>query len=339
MILTTNKPDNTELHLDLESYNYSLPEKLIAQHPARPRDSSRLLSVSRTNQSYKDRKFPDLASLLKPGDLLVLNNTKVIPARLSSDRGEVLLVRRLEENSWEAMVRPGKKFVRGQIIRFDHNVRATVISITSIGRILQFQGNVDSLIQRSGQMPLPPYIARESEESDRHSYQTIYARTPGSVAAPTAGLHFTCRTFKALKERGVSVMRLLLHVGPGTFQPVKTTDITKHRIHSEFYRCTSRAWDEISRAKRVIAVGTTTTRCLETIAATRVLEGNTDLFIYPGYQFRIVQGLITNFHLPKSSLLMLVSAFGGYDLIRQAYLHAVTEQYRFYSYGDAMLIL
>jgi S-adenosylmethionine:tRNA ribosyltransferase-isomerase len=338
VILSTNKPDKKELHLDLQDYDYSLPEKLIAQHPVRPRDSSRLLFVSRSNQSFEDRKFPDLSKLLQPGDLLVLNNTKVIPARLQSDRGEVLLVRPGEDNCWEVMVRPGKKFSRGQIIQFDHGVRAKVISFITIGRTLQFEGNLELLIQNSGKMPLPPYIARESEEADRHSYQTIYARIPGSIAAPTAGLHFTCRTFKALKERGVSVIRLRLHVGPGTFQPVKSTDITKHQIHSEFYRCTRRAWEEISRAKRVIAVGTTTTRCLETIAATQVLEGYTDLFIYPGYRFRIVEGLLTNFHLPKSSLLMLVSAFGGYELIRQAYLHAVTEQYRFYSYGDAMLI-
>jgi S-adenosylmethionine:tRNA ribosyltransferase-isomerase len=339
VILSTNKPEKEELHLDLQSYDYSLPEELIAQHPLRSRDSSRLLLVSRTNRSFADRKFRDLAELLQPGDLLVLNNTKVIPARLASDRGEVLLVRPGEENCWEVMVRPGKKFSPGQMVQFDHGIRAKVVSLTSIGRMLQFEGNVDSLIRSSGEMPLPPYIERESDESDRHSYQTIYARYPGSIAAPTAGLHFTCRTFKALKERGVSIMRLLLHVGPGTFQPVKSGDITKHHIHSEFYRCTRRAWEEISRAKRVIAVGTTTTRCLETIAATDVLEGYTDLFIYPGYQFRIVQGLITNFHLPKSSLLMLVSAFGGYELIRQAYLHAVSRQYRFYSYGDAMLIL
>lgn len=337
MILTTKS--QRENLFELQSYDYKLPGELIAQHPIRPRDASRLLAVSRKDHSFSDLRFIDLPSLLEPGDVVVINNTRVIPARLQSDRGEVLLVRFLEQTNWEVMVKPGKKFRPGQIVRFQNNVSAKVVSQSSIGRILQFEGNLEKLIENNGTMPLPPYIERKSEDSDRLSYQTIYARTPGSIAAPTAGLHFTCGIFNALKKRGVSIARLLLHVGPGTFQPVKSNDITKHHIHPEYYRCRPMAWQEINRARRVIAVGTTTARCLETIASTGQLEGHASLFIYPGHEFRKVEGLITNFHLPKSSLLMLVSAFGGYDLIRKAYQHAIQAKYRFYSYGDAMLIL
>jgi len=323
----------------LQSYDYSLPKELIAQRPVRPRDASRLLVVSRSHQTFSDHRFNNLPSFLKPDDLLVLNNTRVIPARLQSDRGEVLLVRPTENNCWDAMVSPGKKFKPGQFIHFDRNVQAKVLSQSALGRILQFEGNIEQLIEKSGKMPLPPYIEREAEEEDGQTYQTIYARTPGSIAAPTAGLHFTQHLFKALKGKGVSTARLTLHVGPGTFQTVKSADISKHHIHPEYYHCSSRTWDRINDARRVISVGTTTTRCLETIAATKQLKGYTNLFIYPGYEFRIVRGLITNFHLPKSSLLMLVSAFCGHKLIRDVYRHAVEVRYRFYSYGDAMLIL
>lgn len=335
----TRTHSSTDTPADLQSYDYHLPKELIAQYPVSPRDSSRLLVVFRSTQSFSDHRFVDLPSFLKSGDLLVQNNTKVIPARLHSDLGEVLLVIPTGRNCWDAMVRPGKKFRPGRIVTFPDNVRAKVLSDSKIGRILQFESDITGFIQRNGEMPLPPYIERASEPSDRKSYQTIFAVNSGSVAAPTAGLHFTCRVFKDLKERGVSIARLTLHVGPGTFQPVKSTDITQHHLHPEYYRCSPRTWNAVHAARRVIAVGTTTTRSLETIAATNQLEGHTNLFIYPGYLYKIVQGLITNFHLPKSSLLMLVSAFGGYELIREAYQHAVKQKYRFYSYGDAMLIV
>jgi S-adenosylmethionine:tRNA ribosyltransferase-isomerase len=253
--------------------------------------------------------------------------------------GEVLLVSSLGNYCWDAMVRPGKKFKPGKILTFAQNVRARVLSDSQIGRILRFETDVNDFVEQHGEMPLPPYIQRKSEPSDRKSYQTIYANKSGSVAAPTAGLHFSCRIFQKLKENGISIARLTLHVGPGTFQPVKSNDITKHHLHPEYYRCSPGTWNSVRAAKRVIAVGTTTTRCLETIAETNQLEGHTNLFIYPGFSYKIVQGLITNFHLPKSSLLMLVSAFGGYELVRKAYEHAIQQKYRFYSYGDAMLIV
>jgi S-adenosylmethionine:tRNA ribosyltransferase-isomerase len=323
----------------LESYDYFLPQDRIAQYPVSPRDHSRLLMISRISAELSDLHFYDLPSLLQPGDLLVLNNTRVLPVRLQSDKGEVLLVKELEDNCWEAMVYPGKHFKPGTAVHFDSGLTAHVVSTSSIGRILRFGGNVNELIERQGKMPLPPYIHRDAEASDRRTYQTIYATKNGSIAAPTAGLHFTRSVFRRLKERGIHVARITLHVGPGTFRPVKSEDITQHEIYPEFYECRKQTWEQIRKAKRVIAVGTTTTRAIETIAATGRLKGSTDLFIYPGYHFHITGGLITNFHLPKSSLLMLVSAFAAYDLMRKAYEHAVKESYRFYSYGDAMLIL
>jgi len=330
------KPDR--LHA-LEAYDYVLPENRIAQYPVKPRDHSKLLCVSRTDRSVIDQNFSDLPRLLRKGDLLVINNTKVIPARLQSDRGEVLLVRPTSDHCWDTIVYPGKHFKPGSNIEFPGGVSATVLTHSRAGRILYFEGDVQSLIAKHGRMPLPPYIRRETEESDRHFYQTIYARQPGSVAAPTAGLHFTRRTFAAFKEHGVEIARITLNVGPGTFRPVKTRDITAHQMDTEYYSCKRSIWNRISAASRVIAVGTTTTRVLETIARTGQLEGYTSLFIYPGFEFQRIGGLVTNFHLPKSSLLMLVSAFGGYELIRNAYRHAIKQEYRFYSYGDAMLIL
>jgi len=323
----------------LEAYDYVLPQDRIAQYPAKPRDHSKLLFVSRDGRSIADRTFLRLPGLLRKGDLLVINNTKVIPARLQSDRGEVLLVRPTEDQCWDAIVYPGKHFKPGSRIAFPEGVSATVLTHSRAGRILQFEGDIESLITRHGKMPLPPYIRRKAEKCDRRSYQTIYAKQPGSVAAPTAGLHFTRRTFGALKERGVEVARITLNVGPGTFRPVKTQDITSHQMDTEYYSCKRSVWNRIASALRTIAVGTTTTRVLETIVRTGQMEGYTSLFIYPGFEFKVTGGLLTNFHLPKSSLLKLVSAFGGYDLIRNAYRHAVEQEYRFYSYGDAMLIL
>lgn len=330
--------------LRLESYAYDLPQDLIAQRPVTPRDASRLLRLDRATGGRLDLEFRRLPELLDEGDLLVLNNTRVIPARLQSDRGEVLLVREVDgpdvssSASWDALVFPGKHFKPGVMVDFG-NMQAEVLSQSQIGRILRFNGDVQKLLQEKGEMPLPPYIERAPDGCDRRRYQTIYARTPGSVAAPTAGLHFTKRVFDALRRRGVQTARLTLHVGPGTFRPVKCADITQHNLHTEYYRCAKATWNKIRSARRVVAVGTTATRALESIAATGELEGFTGLFIHPGYEFRIASGLITNFHLPGSSLLMLVSAFGGFSAVREAYRHAVATGYRFYSYGDAMVIL
>ena len=322
----------------LESYDYELPPDLIAQRPVTPRDASRLLVVSRSSRSFSDHLFTDLPRFLEQGDVLALNNTKVIPARLQSSHGEVLLVRPAKNGCWDAMVSPGKRFKPGTRIEFGHGIAAHVVSASPIGRLLRIEGDVERLLQQ-GKMPLPPYIERDADASDDVTYQTIFARIKGSIAAPTAGLHFTKRIFDALAKKRVETERLTLHVGPGTFRPVKSSDIRHHTIHPEFYRCSRAAWNRISAAKRVIAVGTTSTRALETMAQTGKLSGEAEIFIHPGFVFRRVNALITNFHLPKSSLLMLVCALGGYDLIRRAYQHAIEQRYRFYSYGDAMLIL
>jgi S-adenosylmethionine:tRNA ribosyltransferase-isomerase len=323
----------------LESYDYDLPADRIAQYPVTPRDTSRLLVLNRDSQNLTDSKFYGLAKFLQKGDVIVLNNTRVIPARLQSDRGEVLLIHETDSNCWDALVYPGKKFRPGDRIQFEDGTTAEVLSLSTVGRILRFQGKIDNLLQKHGAMPLPPYIERNDDAEDRKRYQTIYARVSGSIAAPTAGLHFTQKVLKDLRNSGVEAVKLTLHVGPGTFRPIKNDDIRKHSIHPEFYSCSKQAWNKIQNAKRVIAVGTTTTRALETIAETHELHGATGLFIYPGFNFKITRGLITNFHLPKSSLLMLVSAFGGYTAIQKSYEHAIREGYRFYSYGDAMLIL
>lgn len=324
---------------DLRSYDYELPPDRIAQYPLKKRDASRLLKLDRTTGKISDKHFSDLAQLLQKDDLIVLNNTRVIPSRFQSDRGEVLLIHETEKNCWDALVYPGKKFRPGVQVTFENGMKAEVLSLSTIGRILRFQDNVDELLNSHGSLPLPPYITRQPNSLDEKRYQTIYAKIRGSIAAPTAGLHFTRKIMNDLSERGIQTARITLHVGPGTFRPVKSDDIRKHSLYPETYFCSIAVWKKIRNGRRVIAVGTTTTRALESIAATGELQGSTGLFIYPGYKFLITSGLITNFHLPKSSLLMLVSAFGGYKNIRKAYQYAIDEGYRFYSYGDAMLIV
>jgi S-adenosylmethionine:tRNA ribosyltransferase-isomerase len=331
-------PLSTDL-FNLESYDYELPSDRIAQYPLKKRDTSRLLKLDRRTGIISDKHFTDLSQLLQKDDLIVLNNTRVIPSRLQSDRGEVLLVHETEKNCRDALVFPGKKFRPGDQIQFQNGMKAEVLSLSTVGRILRFHDDVNKLLDTHGTLPLPPYIAREADSADQKRYQTIYAKIRGSIAAPTAGLHFTRKILNELRERGIQTARITLHVGPGTFRPVKSGDIRKHSLHPEQYFCSKDVWKKIQNARRVIAVGTTTTRAIESIAATGELQGSTGLFIYPGYQFLITSGLITNFHLPKSSLLMLVSAFGGYENIRKAYQHAINEGYRFYSYGDAMLIV
>jgi S-adenosylmethionine:tRNA ribosyltransferase-isomerase len=324
---------------DLNSYDYQLPTDRIAQYPLKKRDTSRLLKLNRNNGKIIEKRFSDLPQLLQKDDLIVLNNTRVIPSRLQSDRGEVLLIHETERNCWDALVYPGKKFRPGDKVQFENGIKAEVLSLSTVGRILRFQDDVEELLNSCGSLPLPPYIKREADSVDQKRYQTIYAKIRGSIAAPTAGLHFTRKILNDLRKRGIQTARITLHVGPGTFRPVKSNDIRKHSLHPEIYSCSKSAWEKIKNARRVIAVGTTTTRAIESIAATGELQGSTGLFIYPGYKFLITSGLITNFHLPKSSLLMLVSAFGGYTHLRKAYQYAIREGFRFYSYGDAMLIV
>lgn len=337
----------------LSAYQYDLPAELIAQHPVHPRDQSRLMIVERKSGNISEIVFRELSNMLGAGDALVFNNTKVIPARLfgqkeSGGNVEILLSKPLASHIWEVLCRPARKVRKGQKIRFSDTFFAVVCEDCEEGRkILQFfpARTFEQELEACGHMPLPGYIKRPSARAeDRVQYQTVFAKEPGAAAAPTAGLHFTQDLLTTLKSQGVHTAELTLHVGLGTFKPVQACDIRQHKMHFERLEITPEAAHILNRAHlRKIAVGTTCCRSLEACATQ---EGKivpekkeTDLFIYPGYQFKSVQALLTNFHLPCSSLLMLVSAFGGYDLIREAYKKAIKARYRFYSYGDAMLIL
>ncbi len=348
----------------LEDYDYDLPQELIAQTPASKRDESRLLTIDRGRKSFTDRTFLDLPELLLPGDLLVVNNTRVVPARIfgKKETGGVVEVLVLEHSSTLkeespsrlCLMRSSKRPKPGASLFFGSSVSGTVEQILDNGLVkIRFSGEkcVDLLLFETGGIPLPPYIHRQEngpfKELDRERYQTVYAEKDGAVAAPTAGLHFTKSLMEALKRKGIAIVSLTLHVGYGTFQPVRTKDIRKHELGKEYFHIGADAAEEITRAKqngqRIIAVGTTVVRALETAArGTATIhpeENRTGLLITPGFSFSLVDGLITNFHLPKSSLLFLVSAFAGYDLIKSAYRRAVDLRYRFYSYGDGMLIL
>jgi S-adenosylmethionine:tRNA ribosyltransferase-isomerase len=341
--------------LNVSEFDFYLPEALIAQHPVEPRDASRLMVVNRDSGGIEHRSFRDLVSLLRTGDVLVLNNTRVIPARLIGEKEgteakiEVLLLKRLELNVWEALVKPGKRLKVGQKVDFGNGILIGELqSILENGnRKIHFtySGVFETILDQLGQMPLPPYITAQLEDQER--YQTVYAKERGSVAAPTAGLHFTPELLDELRIKGVEIVEILLHVGLGTFRPVKVENIEDHPMHSEYYRVDVEAAEQINRAKqegrRVIGVGTTAARTLESIGNDqgRVVpgEGWTNIFIYPGYSFKIIDALLTNFHFPKSTLVMLVSALAGRELILKAYELAVLEQYRFYSFGDAMLIV
>jgi len=341
--------------LNVSEFDFNLPETLIAQHPIEPRDSSRLMVLNRVSGGIEHHTFRELVSLLKTGDVLVLNNTRVIPARLIGEKEgtegkiEVLLLRRLELNVWEALVKPGKRLKVGQKVRFGCGILIGELQdiLENGNRRIHFAyaGVFETILDTLGQMPLPPYITAQLEDQER--YQTVYAKERGSVAAPTAGLHFTPELLGELREKGVEIVEILLHVGLGTFRPVKVENIQDHPMHSEYYRVELEAAEQINRAKRegrrVIAVGTTAARTLETVGNEhgRVVPsaGWTDIFIYPGYSFKVVDVLLTNFHFPKSTLLMLVSALAGRELTLKAYELAVAERYRFYSFGDAMLIL
>ena len=333
---------------------YDLPPERIAQHPVTPRDSSRLLVMDRQTGALQHKVFRDIETFLRPEDCLILNDTKVLPARLYGIRAgtgakvEFLLLRQLSNDTWEALAGPGKKARPGTSFDFDGKMRGTVLeALDNCNRIVQFhfEGNFFAILDEIGQMPLPHYITEELEDKER--YQTVYAQVLGSAAAPTAGLHFTPELLDRIRQKGVAVGFVTLHVGLGTFRPVKTENIEEHRMHTEFYSIPEETAEIIRRTKenggRVIAVGTTCCRTLESVCRDKgevcAHSGNTDIFIYPGYTFRCIDGLLTNFHLPESTLIMLVSAFCGYENTMHAYHVAVEEQYRFFSLGDAMLIL
>jgi S-adenosylmethionine:tRNA ribosyltransferase-isomerase len=344
----------------LNEFDYNLPDELIAQHPAPVRDQSRLLVLDRKTGAVSHHTFKELPSLLPPHTLLVFNNTRVFPARLLGRKipggaaVELLLTRRHEERIWEAMVRPGRKLRKGDRIDFGAGAAAcTVLESTPEGRrLLRFDGIDDfaAFLEKNGLTPLPPYIKREKapllDPMDRERYQTVYAEKPGAVAAPTAGLHFTDSVLRELKTRGLRTIFITLHVGPGTFIPVKVDDIRKHKMEEELYEVSAEAARFLEEAfqtgGKILAVGTSSVRVLESLPPGTELQphsGNTELFITPGFRFQRVSAMLTNFHLPRSTNLVLVSAFAGIDLIREAYRQAIRERYRFYSYGDAMLIL
>ena len=335
-------------------FDFDLPTDRIALRPARPRDAARMLLVE--GERISDRRVLDLPDVLRPGDVLVFNDTKVIPAQLEGRRGEAsvgaTLHKRENLRSWWAFVRNAKRVRDGDVIEFGSGVRASAVRRDAAGAILlHFHGDepVELLLERAGEMPLPPYIAskRGADEADRDDYQTMFAREEGAVAAPTAALHFTDRLLQLLDERGVARETLTLHVGAGTFLPVKADDTADHRMHSEWGRIDRTTADRLNAARadggRLIAVGTTSLRLLESAAdgdgRIQPFEGDTAIFITPGYRFRAIDGLMTNFHLPKSTLFMLVSALMGLDTMKAAYAHAISESYRFYSYGDASLLL
>ena len=340
--------------MKVSDFNYELPEYLIAQHPYDKRDEARLMVLDKANQKIEHKVFKDVIDYLNPGDCLVINNTKVIPARLygKKDTGanvEFLLLKRIEGDTWEAMVRPGSKLKSGAKVIFGEGLlKATVLEVLENGnRKVEFEYNgiFNEILDQIGLMPLPPYITEATRE-DNSKYQTVYAKYDGSAAAPTAGLHFTEELLEKIKEKGVEVANVTLHVGIGTFRPVKVENVEDHAMHSEHYYIKQEDVDKINNAKkngkRVIAVGTTSCRVLESVAdengMMKEVEGDTSIFIYPGYKFKCIDALITNFHLPESTLIMLVSTLAGKDFIMKAYNEAVEKEYKFFSFGDAMII-
>lgn len=322
----------------LSDYDYDLPRELIAQRPLRRREDSRMMVLHRAGQTIEHRQFRELKTFLQPGDVLVLNDTRVLPARRFSDDGviEFLFLERLDPAHWKCLVNPGRKMRVGATVKID-GITLCVEEITPDGeRIVKLDEDVD--LYAGGSTPLPPYIGRDSDEEDAARYQTVFARAAGAVAAPTAGLHFTPEILREIPHTFVT-----LHVGPGTFLPVRSENVTEHRMHAEHFSISPEAADKINKAQRIVAVGTTAVRTLESARREGeellAQEGATDLFIYPPYHFLAVDALLTNFHLPRSTLLMLVSAFAGRELLLRAYEEAIRKRYRFYSYGDCMLIL
>ena len=338
--------------LTVHDFDYELPESLIAQTPAEPRDSSRLLALDRRTGAMRHQFFSQIFEHIRPGDLLIANDTRVIPARLLGKRAdtgggvEVFLLHRRSQDTWEVLVKPGKKMRPGQKVWFDDSLSCEVQDVTEFGgRVVQFlyEGLFETVLDRLGETPLPPYI--HEKLADKERYQTVYARERGSAAAPTAGLHFTPTLMNKVKKMGADFAFVTLNIGLGTFRPVRIENIAEHVMHREFYSVPPETVERIQETKRrggrIIAVGTTAVRTLESAAATGQLvagSGWSELFIYPGYEFRVIDALITNFHLPQSTLLMLVSAFAGRENVLAAYGEAVREQYRFFSFGDAMFI-
>ncbi len=341
----------------ISEFDYDLPPELIAQNPLEERADSRMLLVNRGEKNFRDEHFCNFPKFLKKDDVIVLNNTKVFPARLfgESETGakvELFLVRELENQTWETLAKPAKRLKTGKKIAFDKNLTAEVLEKNEEGRVFvrfETQGNFNDVLDRIGQTPLPPYIKRENGKSgaDKNRYQTVFAKQRGAIAAPTAGLHFTAEILDEIKAVGATIAEITLHVGYGTFEPVRVSDLSEHKVMPERCEISEETSEILNRAKaenkRIIAVGTTTTRALEssidksgTVSAG---ERFADLTITPDYKFKTINGLLTNFHLPQSSLLVLVSTFAGYDLTMNAYKHAVNSRYRFYSYGDCMLIL
>ena len=343
--------------MKVSDFDYELPKELIAKFPVEPRDSARLMVLHRDTGKTEHRIFRDIVEYLKAGDVLVINDTKVIPARLfgrleTGARIELLLVRQPSLSVWEVLARPARKLKEGKKILFDEELEAVVKGYAGEGRRLvefKVKGNKDFMekLEEIGHIPLPPYIEREETPEDREKYQTVFAKKAGAVAAPTAGLHFTEELLEKLRNKGIIIETVTLHVGPGTFKPVKVENVEDHQMDYETYSVPEKTAEEVNRAKaegrRVVAVGTTVVRTLESAAdeggRVKPGEGSTNLFIYPGYKFKVIDALITNFHLPRSTLLMLVSAFAGRERILNAYREAVKEGYRFYSYGDAMFII
>ena len=339
--------------MKLTDFDYDLPEELIAQTPVEPRNSSRLMVLDPVEKSIEHRHFYDLKEYLEPGDTLIFNDTRVMPARLlgwregTGGKVEVFLLRRIDGDTWETLVKPGRKAREGQVVRFSDELTCTVQETTDFGgRTVKFsyEGIFEEILDRLGETPLPPYI--HEKLADRERYQTVYSREQGSAAAPTAGLHFTKEQMAELEKMGINLGFVTLHVGLGTLRPVSVETVEEHVMHKEYYSISQETADLIkatkAAGKRVIAVGTTSIRTLES-AATAVGEiaGRTDwtnIFIYPGYEFKIVDGIVTNFHLPKSTLIMLISAFAGREFVLKAYEQAVKERYRFFSFGDAMMI-
>lgn len=339
--------------MKVDIFDYDLPQELIAQTPAAKRDTSRLLMLNKNSGEIEHGHFTDIKSKLKPGDCLVLNDTRVIPARLMGQRtgggeAELLLLKRIDDVSWETMVRPGKKLRTGKTVSFGNGKLIGTITdeLENGNRIVKFEfdGIFEEVLNELGEMPLPPYITEKLEDKER--YQTVYSKYEGSAAAPTAGLHFTNELLEEIKAIGVKIVYLTLHVGIGTFRPVKAENVEEHSMHSEVYNITDEAAKIINETKksggRIVAVGTTSTRTLESAADENGVlhsgSGSTNIFIYPGYKFKMVDALITNFHLPKSTLIMLVSALAGYENTMTAYKIAVEQKYRFFSFGDAMFI-
>lgn len=343
--------------MKVSDFNYDLPKELIAQHPIEKRDESRLMVLHKDTQEIEHKTFKDIIDYLEPGDCLVRNNTKVIPARLYGNivgkeiakPVEFLLLKQLENNNWEVMVRPGKKLRAGTKVKFGEGLlKAEILEVLENGNRkvhFEYEGIFNEILDQIGLMPLPPYITEKLKEKDR--YQTVYAKYDGSAAAPTAGLHFTDELLEKIQAKGVEIANVTLHVGIGTFRPVKVENIEEHQMHTEHFYIKQEDVDKINRAKKeghkIIAVGTTSCRVLESISkedgTVEATEADTSIFIYPGYKFKCIDRLITNFHLPESTLIMLVSSLAGKEFIMQAYEKAVEEKYRFFSFGDAMIIL